>query len=95
MSSANASTSFMVVPHDKPLDVLKRGTSPTGAYTLVTEWWIERCLHRKRLVDPEQDVTSTPFASFPIPGFQGLTICSTAFSGVDLLHVSKLVKLMG
>lgn len=27
--------------------------------------------------------------------FNGLIICSTGFTGVDLLHLSKLVKLMG
>ncbi|KAI9851527.1 MAG: hypothetical protein M1838_003481 [Thelocarpon superellum] len=29
------------------------------------------------------------------PGFNTMTICSTAFSGVDLLHLSKVVRLMG
>ena len=34
----------------------------------VTEMWVERCLHRKEVVSPEANVTSTPFRRFPIPG---------------------------
>ncbi|KAI9827751.1 MAG: hypothetical protein M1832_004240 [Thelocarpon impressellum] len=93
--SADAGPSYMIVPHHTPMTAFEDLTGPNGAFTIVTEWWIERCLHRKSLVDPDSDVTSRPFARFPIQGFGGMKICSTAFSGVDLLHVSKLVKLMG
>ncbi len=68
MSSSDALTAYMVVPHDKPAKAFKGKTPLSGSCSLVTEWWIERCLHRKRLVDPDQDVTSRPFADFPIEG---------------------------
>jgi hypothetical protein len=29
------------------------------------------------------------------PGFGRLTVCSTGFTGVDLLHVSKVLGLLG
>lgn len=62
---------------------------------LVTDMWIERNLHRKQYTRPGENVTNTPFQRFPIPGFERLTICSTRFEGVDLLHMSRTAKLMG
>jgi DNA replication regulator DPB11 len=77
---------------------------------IVTDMWLERCLHCTECVDPRAHPTSAPFRIFPIPGmsnalpewvqltsegFESTIICSTAFRGVDLLHVSKAVKLIG
>lgn len=78
---------------------------------VVTDMWLERCLDARSLVPPESHVASTPFAKFPIPGesfpsrtenmilmkagFAGMRICSTGFARIDLLHLSKLVDLMG
>ncbi|KAJ5653830.1 hypothetical protein N7490_000833 [Penicillium lividum] len=62
---------------------------------VVTDMWLEKCLHARALVSPESHVASTPFPRFPIPEFSGLRVCSTGFGGIDLLHVSKLVNLMG
>ena len=62
---------------------------------LVTDMWIERCLYRKQFEEPQARVTNTPFLNFPIPGFQPLTVCSTGFQGIDLVHMSKTVVLMG
>ena len=30
-----------------------------------------------------------------VAGFEQLNVCSTGFSGIDLLHVAKVVQLMG
>ncbi|KAI9775550.1 MAG: hypothetical protein M1839_001028 [Geoglossum umbratile] len=87
------STTYVVVPHSSPLSECP--DIPEGKVTIVNEWWIERCLYCKDFVDPEANVTSRPFPCFPIAGFEQMTICSTAFGGVDLPHVSKLVDLMG
>ena len=80
---------------------------------LVTNWWVERCLYGKRLVDATSDVLSRPFDKLSIngkllalvqisgsvmltsPGFSGLIVNSTGFSGIELLHVTKTVTLMG
>ncbi|KAL8873318.1 MAG: hypothetical protein Q9174_001194 [Haloplaca sp. 1 TL-2023] len=63
--------------------------------TVVTDMWVERTLHRKQYIRPDANVTNTPFRTFPISGFERLVVCSTGFEGVDLLHMSKSVKLMG
>ena len=62
---------------------------------LVTDLWVERCLYQKQYEEPQASVTNTPFRKFPIAAFKGLTICSTGFQGIDLVHMSKAVKLMG
>jgi hypothetical protein len=30
-----------------------------------------------------------------VAGFKGLTVCSTGFTGDDLLHLTKVIPLMG
>lgn len=62
---------------------------------LVTDMWIERCLYRKQFEEPSASVTNTPFRQYPIAGFEDLSVCSTGFQGIDLVHMSKAVKLMG
>jgi DNA replication regulator DPB11 len=61
----------------------------------ITEWWVERCLYHKDFLEPSAHVIGRPFPKFPIEGFQELTINSAAFSGIDLLHFTKAVKLVG
>ncbi|GAQ09828.1 S-M checkpoint control protein rad4 [Aspergillus lentulus] len=62
---------------------------------VVTDMWLERCLEAKALVPPESYIACTPLPVFPIPGFHGMKICSTGFSRIDLLHLSKLIDLIG
>ncbi|KAL8916758.1 MAG: hypothetical protein Q9172_006137, partial [Xanthocarpia lactea] len=86
---------FFLVPHDMPKDQLPTIPENIHPPVVVTDMWIERNLHRKQYITPQANVTNTPFQKFPIPGFDCLTVCSTRFEGVDLLHMSKAVKLMG
>ena len=62
---------------------------------LVADMWVERCIYQKQFEEPQANVTNTPFRQFPIAGFEDLAICSTGFQGIDLVHMSKAVKLMG
>ncbi|KAI9795435.1 MAG: hypothetical protein M1833_007034 [Piccolia ochrophora] len=89
-----ASEGYLMIPHDS--QELQRPQLPCSEIRLktVTEWWLERCLYRKRVIDPDEDVASQPLR-YPIKGFEKLRICSTGFSGVDLLHICKLVQLLG
>ncbi|KAI5250503.1 hypothetical protein E4T43_00244 [Aureobasidium subglaciale] len=66
---------------------------PAGAWH-ATEWWLERCIKQKALLDPASDLLSQPHLSLPIDEFQGLTI-ATSGMGHDVLHISKVVKLAG
>jgi DNA replication regulator DPB11 len=59
-----------VIPHDVEVDVVS-GSFPERAgsiMNLVTNWWVERCLYGKRLVDPTDDVLSRPFDKLSVNG---------------------------
>lgn len=59
-----------MLPHDVEIDVVS-GSLPERAgsmMNLVTNWWVERCLYGKRLVDPTDDVLSRPFDKLSING---------------------------
>ncbi|KAL1797680.1 hypothetical protein ACET3X_004286 [Alternaria dauci] len=86
---------YLVIPHDVEVDLTVLPERAGAHLNLVTNWWVERCLYGKRLVDPAGDVLSRPFKKLSISGFSGLTINSTGFSGIELLHVTKIVTLMG
>ncbi|KAK5117813.1 hypothetical protein LTR85_008788 [Meristemomyces frigidus] len=84
----------LLVPHalsNGPLEVpeVAAGTE------LVTEWWVERCIHYKRYFEPEHDALSRPLWNAIIPSFAGVTICTTGFPGVDFRQIAEAVKLLG
>lgn len=110
-SSDDLRRGFLVMPHDVEVGAaaLPEGS---GALSLVTNWWVERCLHAKRLVDPADFVLCRPFDKLSISGgqyfsqggvakhadvsgFDRLTVNSTGFTGIELLHVTKAVALFG
>ena len=35
---------------------------------VVTEWWLETCLHESRFAEPSEHFTNTPFEEFPLTG---------------------------
>ncbi|KAG9190977.1 hypothetical protein G6011_09065 [Alternaria panax] len=94
-SSEDLRRGYFVIPHDVEVDLTALPERAGSHLSLVTNWWVERCLYGKRLVDPTDDVLSRPFEKLSISGFSGLTINSTGFSGIELLHVTKVVTLMG
>jgi len=86
---------FLVLPHDAEVDLAGIPERAGSLVWIASNWWVERCLHGKRLVNPAEDVLSRPFGKLSIGGFSALTIHSTGFAGIELLHVTKLVALMG
>jgi DNA replication regulator DPB11 len=87
--------SYIVVSHLTPASNLPEIPQSATHIQVVTEWWIERCIGAKSLVNPAEYVLGCPFPIFPLQRFKELTICSTGFEGLQLLHVSKAVALMG
>ncbi|EFR04686.1 S-M checkpoint control protein rad4 [Nannizzia gypsea CBS 118893] len=86
---------FVLVPYSLPRREIPGIDDDLDELEIVTDMWVERCLRNQAFVAPEAHITSTPFPKFPIPAFQGMKICSTGFSGIDLLHLSKLINLLG
>ena len=87
--------SFLIVPYNTPTAAIPSVEAVYPTPRVVTDMWIERCLAYKAYLDPEKHPTGTPTRKFPIEGFQTLTINSTGFEGIDLLHLSKMVHLVG
>lgn len=60
--------SFLIVPHDVPKFMLPPIPDAAAKATQVTEWWVESCMHKKKVVDPEDDYLSKPFSKLSIDG---------------------------
>lgn len=100
-----------MVPYQTPRSEIPSTDEMAFECEIVTEMWLERCIDARAFVPPESHVASTPFPKFPIPGevpsnaifihaliiigFPELRVCSTGFGRIDLLHLRKLVELMG
>lgn len=56
---------FVLAPHDVQPD-LSSLPDAAGAMSTVTNWWVERCLHSKCLVDPTDFVLCKPFDKLSI-----------------------------
>lgn len=64
--------------------------------TLVTEYWLERCLTLHALEDTQAHFVSVPFTtSMPIPRMSQISICISGFTGIDLVHIEKLSRMAG
>lgn len=94
---------YHIIPYSKPLSQI---LSDNPKVKLVTEFFVERCLHYKKLIDP-LDSWCKPFlqtSDFEIlpskklsNGFQnglGLRVSITGFQGVELLHLIKILELL-
>lgn len=82
----------LIVPQAQPEPSPKR----LDDGVCVTEFWIERCLVLGRLEPPESHFTSTPFEHrLPIDKMASVAICMSGITGVDQMHVERVVKLCG
>jgi DNA replication regulator DPB11 len=86
---------FVIVPYSMPRTDIPSVETVLPTPRVVTDMWIERCLAYKAYLDPDEHPAATPVGKFPIEEFRDLTINSTGFEGIDLLHLSKLVRLAG
>ena len=95
-ASANAffKDRYLLIPRGVSGSPPKISEVPPGT-KVATEWWVERCIHYKRLLDPSEDVLSSPLSHVEISGFSDLSISTTGFAGVDLRQVAEVVKQMG
>jgi len=84
----------LLVPHAQTDQSMSLPHVATGV-VIATEWWVERCIHYKQVLDPQQDTLSQPLWNLNIFGFSKLTISTTGFSGVDYRQVAESIKLAG
>lgn len=84
---------FLIVPQTARSDTYP--SSIPEDVNVITEFFIERCLHSKQFSQPHDHALGRPFPTFPIEGFSNLTICTAAFTGLELYHVAKSIKQLG
>ncbi|KAI1206639.1 uncharacterized protein F4807DRAFT_228388 [Annulohypoxylon truncatum] len=83
---------YLIVPQTSQPD--SHPELPEGMH-IVTEFYIERCVHNKTLYKPNEHVLGQPFPRFPIEGFRGLTICTAGFRNEQLNQVEKAITQVG
>lgn len=83
---------FLIVPQNSQPDT--HPILPEGVH-IITEFYLERCIHNRRLFHPNEHVLGKPFPLFPIDGFQELTICTAGFKNEQLNQVEKTVSQLG
>lgn len=79
--------SYVVIPHDAEIDLTALPAHAGSYVSWVTNWWVERCLYGKRLVDPADDVLSRPFERLSI---SGMFVAHKSLIGSDVVRVLRL-----
>ncbi|KAI1121960.1 hypothetical protein F5Y10DRAFT_255112 [Nemania abortiva] len=83
---------YLLVPQTSQPD--SHPQLPDGV-SIITEFFIERCIHNKTLFSPTDHVWGQPFPRFPIDGFQSLTICTAGFVNEQLNQIEKTLTQLG
>jgi hypothetical protein len=91
-SGAQLAHRFLIVPQDSKAE--SHPALPNNVQ-IITEFFIEKCMHKKQLFDAGESVIGRPFPAFPISGFEKLAICTAGFTGVDLNQVDKAIRQLG
>ncbi|KAI3550461.1 BRCA1 C Terminus domain-containing protein [Colletotrichum abscissum] len=93
---ARSTRRLLIVPQEsQPTTHLRVPPEHIDKIQIVTEFFIERCLHNKAFRDPDNHILGRPLPVFPIHGFKDISICTAGFSGIDLLHVEKAITQIG
>lgn len=72
-STTTQESGYLLVHHTTAYQNIPKLPQGAMSPTIVTDMWVERCLHRHDLAQPEANVTNTPFRHFPIIGMASLT----------------------
>ncbi|KAI2778788.1 hypothetical protein F4815DRAFT_476631 [Daldinia loculata] len=83
---------YLIVPQTSQPDTHPQ--IPEGMH-IVTEFYIERCVHNKILFKPREHVLGQPFPRFPIEDFRDLMICTSGFRNEQLNQVEKAIVQLG
>lgn len=84
---------FVIVPQTSQPET--HPTLPNDGIHIITEFYIEKCLHNKQFFDPRHHVIGRPFPVFPIPDLAPMTVCTAAFTGIELSQVARSVTQLG
>jgi DNA replication regulator DPB11 len=85
-NGAESTSMTRILPAD-----LKAGIS-SGSISVNTEWWIERAIFYNQIVN---DNWGHPIKGLVALQEQKLKVCISGFTGIELLHVEKLLEYLG
>ena len=88
-------TNIMIVPHGTPTERVKANTELIKSLSIVSELWLEWCMFTKSFVSPQSYPLSSLLPRVKPPGFSKMRVNVTGFPGIQTLHISKVLKLMG
>ncbi|KAK6348959.1 hypothetical protein TWF730_009720 [Orbilia blumenaviensis] len=92
---APANRYVIIVPDTYIQADCPRISDASKAVQIVTSWWLERCLHEDKFIEPDEYPLGRPMKRHNIPGFEKLTVSVTKFDGVDYLHYTKAIGKLG
>jgi DNA replication regulator DPB11 len=87
---------FLLVPYNTRATTATEAANQNGRCQIVTELWLEICMERKQCVDPH----SYPLGkllprSGDFKSFEGLSMNSSGFPGIQRNHVAKVIQATG
>ncbi|KAF3088797.1 hypothetical protein TWF102_008487 [Orbilia oligospora] len=90
-----ASRYVIVVPDSYIQADCPKISDASKAVQIVTAWWLERCLHEDKFIEPDEYLLGRPMKRHNISGFEKMTVSVTKFDGVDYLHYTKAIGKLG
>ncbi|KAK6508276.1 hypothetical protein TWF506_010372 [Arthrobotrys conoides] len=92
---APASRYVIVVPDSYIQADCPKISDASKAVQIVTAWWLERCLHEDKFIEPDEYLLGRPMKRHNVSGFEKMTVSVTKFDGVDYLHYTKAIGKLG
>ena len=86
---------ILIVPHETPQEHVESRTTTAGSLLIVSEFWLEWCMFNRSYVPPQEYPLCSILSQTKPPGFSKLTLNVSGFPGIQTLHISKILRLLG
>lgn len=86
---------IVIVPYETPSERIITQLDTIESVCMVSELWLEHCMSKKCYVPPKEHPLSSLISRTKPAGFSRLRLNATGFSGIQVLHISKMVRLLG
>lgn len=94
LSRTKVQRGYLLVPHTTLQSDVPKASQGSDYLKIVTDMWLERCIHRGECVDPQAHPASMPFLRlYPIPGMSAIFLAKLGMTNAgrvrehhNLLH---------
>lgn len=86
---------ILLVPHTLSKEELYEALTPALFAHVATELWVEVCMAGKEFVPPNEYPPGGILEKYPVEDFSSHVVNCTGFTGIEVLHLSKMVTLLG